>query len=108
MKKSERPVFGPITTVFKGSIFTIKRQPVTFPDGHTTEYEYCERPASVSILAFNDKNELLMIKEYRHGYKKNVWFLPSGRMDHVGDTPKRAAIRELREEGGYRPKKIKF
>lgn len=95
-------------TTFKGSIFTIHNQDVSFPNGNTLEYEYCERPPSVSILAFNDKKELLMIREYRHGYRKNVWFLPSGRMDRPGDTPRKAAIRELREEGGYRPKTIKF
>lgn len=100
--------FGQMHTVFTGSIFAIKRQDVHFPDGQTLQYEYCERPPSVSMLAFNEKNELLMIKEYRHGYRKNVWFLPSGRMDRKGDTPKKAAIRELREEGGYRPKTIRF
>jgi 8-oxo-dGTP pyrophosphatase MutT (NUDIX family) len=102
------PTFGPMKTVFSGNIFHIKRRPVTFPDGTSMEYEYCERPASVSILAFSDKNELLMIKEYRHGYRKDVWFLPSGRVDHPGDTPRKAAIRELREEGGYRPKTIQL
>lgn len=95
-------------TVFDGHIFRIKQQDVSFPDGRTAEYEYCERPASVSVLAFNEKNELLMIREKRHGYAKNVWFLPSGRMDRKGDTPKVAAIRELREEGGYRPKTIRL
>lgn len=101
-------VFGQMKTVFNGIIFKIKQQWVTLPDGSKKTFEYCERPASVSILAFNEKNELLMIREYRHGYKKNIWFLPSGRADHDGDTPRSAAIRELREEGGYRPKTIRL
>ena len=49
-----------------------------------------------------------MIKELRPGYNHPVWFLPSGRIDHRGDTPKTAAIRELREETGYTAKKIKL
>ncbi|HLD61258.1 MAG TPA: NUDIX hydrolase [Patescibacteria group bacterium] len=100
--------FGKLRTVFNGKIFRVKQQPVTLPDGSKTTYEYCERPASVSVLAFNDKNELLLIKENRVGYKHNVWFLPGGRADHHGDTPKKAAIRELREETGYRPKTIRL
>lgn len=99
---------GKIRTAYKGKIFTIKERDVFYHDGTKTVYEYCERPASVSILAFNEKNELLLIKEHRAGYKKNVWFLPGGRADHRGDTPKKAAIRELREETGYTAKTVKL
>jgi len=100
--------FGKIRTVYKGKIFKIKECDVVLPSGKKDVFEYCERFSSVSVLAFNDKNELLMINEYRQGFKKNVWFLPGGRVDKPGDTPKKAAIREMREEAGYRAKKIKM
>lgn len=100
-------IFGKDETVFAGSIFKIHHRKVTLPDGTKKTFEYCERPTSVSVLAFNAKNELLMIKERRPGYKHNVWFLPGGRMDHPGDTPQKAALRELREETGYAAKKFK-
>lgn len=100
--------FGKLETVYKGNIFTVKHQEVIFADGTNTTYEYCERPDSVSILAFNGKGELLLIKEKRVNYKKNTWFLPSGRMDHEGESPRQAAQRELREETGYRAKKMKL
>lgn len=99
---------GKLRTVYQGKIFTIKQRPVLHTDGSTGIYEFCERPASVSTLAFNDKNELLLIKENRLGYKHNVWFLPGGRMDHPGDTPRKAALRELREETGYSAQTIKL
>ena len=98
---------GSVKKVFQGKIFNIKQREVTFSDGKKDIYEFCERPASVSILALNEKNELLLINEYRFGYKKNVWFLPGGRVDELGDTPRKAAMRELRQEGGYRAKKMK-
>lgn len=100
--------FGKLKTVFRGKVFSIKQCDVILPDGAKTVFEYCERPASVSTLAFNEKNELLMIKERRAGYDHNVWFLPGGRMDHRGDTPLEAARRELREETGYNAKKMKL
>lgn len=99
---------GKIKTVFKGNIFTIKQQPITLAGGKKIRYEFCERPASVSTLAFNDVGELLLIKERRVGYKYNTWFLPGGRVNTGGETPKRAAIRELREETGYTAKTIKL
>jgi len=95
-------------TVYKGKIFTIKQRKVVYPDGTKDHFEYCQRPDSVNILAFNDKQELLLIKEYRPGPKKIVWFVPAGRIDQKGDTPKKAAQRELREEAGYRAKKMKL
>lgn len=104
----QKVCLGKLRTEYKGNIFTIHTQHVTFDDGTTAIYEYCERPASVSILAFNEKNQLLLIKENRVGYKKSTWFLPGGRADHKGDTPRTAAIRELREEAGYKPKTIKL
>lgn len=99
---------GELKTDYTGKIFKIKHREVYFPDGEKDTYEYCERVASVSVLAFNEKNEILMIKERRHGYKKNVWFLPGGRADQTGETSKKAALREMVEEAGYTAKKIKL
>lgn len=102
------PKLGPEKIVYTGNIFTIKQREVTFDSGQKQIYEYCERPPSVSVLAFNKQGKLLMIKEKRRGYKKNVWFLPGGRADKKEETTRKAAQRELREETGYRAKKMKL
>ncbi len=99
--------FGAFKTVYRGKIFVVKERPVMLPNGKKITFEYCLRRSSVSTLAFNKKNELLMIREFRPGYKQAVWFLPSGKLD-VGDTPKKAALRELREETGFTAKIIKL
>ena len=100
--------FGKFTTVYKGKIFTIKHQDVTLPSGKKTYYEFAERESSINILALNEKNELLMTREYRYGYKQPVWFIPAGRLDNKNESPRAAAQRELREETGYRAKTLKF
>lgn len=102
------PDIGPKKIVFEGNIFTIIHRDVTLDTGKKMVYEYCERPASVSVLATNTQGELLMIKENRLGYKKNVWFLPGGRADVSGETDQDAAQRELREETGYRANTMKL
>lgn len=107
MSKQHKPKLGQLNKVFEGNIFTVYQRDVLFGEEKKV-FEYCERPASVSVLPFDEKGRLLMIHEYRHGYKKNVWFLPGGRHDKPGETPKRAAIRELREETGYTANTMKL
>ncbi len=99
---------GQLKTVYEGIIFNIKQQECVLPNGLKKTFEYCERPSSVTVLAFNDKNELLLIREQRYRQKNKVWFLPAGKMDVKGESPKKAAIRELREEAGYSAKTIRL
>lgn len=100
--------YGKDSIVYKGLIFNIHQREVILPNGTKKTFEYCERPTSVTVLAFNDKNELLMIRERRPGYKHNVWFLPAGMVDSKDEPPKKAALRELREETGFAAKKMKL
>lgn len=108
VKTKAKIKFGKKRTVYNGRIFQVTEQDVIFSDGKKAVFEYCRRPDSVSVLAFNDKNEILLIKEYRVGYKKNVWFLPGGRSDNKNDSPKKSAIRELREESGFNAREIRL
>ena len=99
-------ILGPAKKVFKGKIFQISQREVCFPNGRKKFFEYCFRPDSVTVLAFDDKDRLLLIKEKRHRSKGEVWFLPAGKVDK-GESYLAAAKRELREETGYGARKFK-
>lgn len=98
--------FGKPKNKYRGIIFDIEQRQVRFPDGSEKTFEYCVRPDSVTILPFDEKGRLLLINEYRHGYRRNTWFLPAGRIDR-GESPRAAAQREMREETGYRARVLK-
>ena len=54
----------------------------------------------VTIVALTKRQEVLLIKQYRHGAQKIIWELPGGAVDE-GEEPITAAKRELLEETGY-------
>ena len=71
------------------------------PDGRIVkEYNVCEYPEWVDIVAVNDDNELVMVKQYRHGAGKHFLEVVAGSVDD-GEAPEKAIVRELQEETGY-------
>ncbi|MDD4988832.1 MAG: NUDIX hydrolase [Candidatus Pacebacteria bacterium] len=105
--KKPRAKVSQYKTVFKGQTFEVKRAVATMPSGKKEIFETMHRPPSVMILPINDKKQLLLIREYRSRIKKYIWALPAGKVKiKEGETPIRAAQRELREEAGVRAKKI--
>jgi 8-oxo-dGTP pyrophosphatase MutT (NUDIX family) len=53
------------------------------------------------IIAITPQQEVILIRQYRHGVGKVIWEIPGGVVD-PGETPLQAAGRELLEETGYR------
>ena len=55
-------------------------------------------PGAVAVAVLNDNNELLMLNQYRHPVRMNLWEVPAGLLDIDGEDPLVAAQRELAEE----------
>jgi len=64
-----------------------------------------DSPDWANVLAFNNKNELLFIRQYRHGTQETTLETPGGLIDERDKTPLDAAKRELFEETGYTSEK---
>ncbi|GAA1340016.1 NUDIX domain-containing protein [Arthrobacter roseus] len=60
--------------------------------------EYIEHPGAVAVVALNDTSEILMIRQYRHPVRMNLWEIPAGLLDVDGEDYQSAAARELAEE----------
>lgn len=86
--------------VYQGRIWKIRRDTVDFL-GETIVREYTDHPGAVAILALNDQREVLLVRQYRHPVRQNLWEIPAGLTDVAGESKLNAAQRELLEESGW-------
>ncbi len=66
--------------------------------------EVVEHPGAVAILAVNERGEVLLVRQYRHGAGRSLWEIPAGTLE-PGESPLRCAQRELWEETGLRARR---
>ena len=54
----------------------------------------------VNLVPITERNEIVMIRQYRHGSQRVTLEIPGGMVD-AGEDPRKAAVRECQEETGY-------
>jgi ADP-ribose pyrophosphatase len=91
--------------VYEGPVFGVRRDEVQEPSGLRTTREVVTHRGSVVVLPVLDDGRVVLIRQYRHATRQYLWELVAGGIDG-GETPKRAAARELQEETGYRAKRF--
>lgn len=104
--RKRRAKVGTYKTVFRGKLYTIKQARVLPTSGKPLTYELAEHQASAYVIALDGRGRVLVNHEYRSRQRRFDWKLPGGRVER-GESPRRAAQRELREETGYRAKHLK-
>lgn len=94
-------------TIYEGPVFGIRRDEVIEPSGVRATREVITHPGSVVVLPVLPDGRILMIRQYRHATRQYLWELVAGRID-AGESPRKAAARELIEETGYRAKRFRI
>jgi ADP-ribose pyrophosphatase len=60
-----------------------------------------EHPGAVVVLAVDDEERALVLRQYRHAAGMRLVELPAGLLDQTGEDPLEAARRELLEEAAH-------
>jgi 8-oxo-dGDP phosphatase len=90
------------TELLRGRLITVRADKVRMPDNRIAEREVVLHPGAVGVLALDDTDRILLIRQYRHPVGRLLWEIPAGLRDVAGEDLLRTAQRELLEEAGYR------
>lgn len=88
-------------TVHHGMVWDVVRDTVEFAPHVTFDREYVRHTGAVAVLAVDEHDRMLLIRQYRHPVGHTLWEIPAGLLDIDDEAPDRAALRELREETGH-------
>jgi 8-oxo-dGTP pyrophosphatase MutT (NUDIX family) len=87
-------------------VFSIRTDTVISPrTGAEHDFYIIESEDWINVIPFAADDQVVMIKQYRHGARKVTLEIPGGLVD-PGDTPEKAAARELWEETGYQAEEL--
>jgi len=82
--------------------FRLRRDACRLPDGREIDdYYVSEVEDIVLVIAITPDDEVILVKQYKHGIGDICIELPAGMCEANSDNPLADAQRELREETGY-------
>src|SRR5262245_22192174 len=87
-------------------VFTVSRTTARSPHtGQAHPFYRIDSADWVNVVAITPADELVMVRQYRHGECRVTLEIPGGIVD-PGASHGPAAVRELLEETGYRPRSV--
>lgn len=87
-------------TLHTGMVWDLQRDTVDLGDGQTIVREYIAHSGAVGVLALDDLDRVLLIRQYRHPVGMSLWEPVAGLLDVADESPVVGAARELVEEAG--------
>lgn len=83
-------------------IFTLKRSRRVNPRTQKPfDFFLMEGLSWVNVIPLTPQNEVILVRQYRHGAEEYTLEIPGGCIEADEPDPSVAALRELREETGY-------
>jgi len=91
--------------IFEGKIINVRVDTVELDNQKYAKREIVEHKSAAAILAVNEKDQVLLVRQYRKAIENYLYEVPAGILN-IAEEPKDAALRELKEETGYVAGKI--
>jgi 8-oxo-dGDP phosphatase len=97
---NDQPVDIPANSsrlIHKGMVWDLVSDTFDF-NGESLTREYVKHTGAVAVLTINDKDEVLLLKQYRRPVASFLMEFPAGLLDVPGEPKLECAKRELAEE----------
>lgn len=85
---------------FEGHVWSVRSDMVEI-HGSTVERDVLVHPGAVVVIAIDEHERVLLIRQYRHPVAMMMFEPPAGLLDVAGEPAHATAARELAEESGY-------
>ncbi len=89
---------------YKCPLFYVTEDRAIEPGGIEIFRAVVRHQGSAVMMAIDDRDRILLVRQFRLPAGKSLWELPAGRVD-PGETVLKAAKRELVEETGYKARR---
>jgi ADP-ribose pyrophosphatase len=90
--------------IYEGRVINLRVDTVEANHG-LHDVEIVEHSGAVVVIAQPAPDEIVLVRQHRHAIGEDTWEVCAGGID-PGETPEDAAIRELREETGFRARSM--
>ncbi len=91
--------------IFSGVVFDVKKHSVQLANDSVVTREQILHNGGVAVVAIDSDGMVFMVRQYRFGASTTTLEIPAGKLEK-GENPYDAAMRELREETGYKTDKL--
>lgn len=87
-----------VRTLHAGRVFDLVSETVDLGEAGAVTREFIRHPGAVAVVALDEADRVLMIRQYRHPVRSYLWEIPAGLLDLEGEELVDSARRELAEE----------
>ena len=90
------------TLLYDGKVLHVYRDNISLPNGGKGMREYCKHNGAVAVVPLTAENEVICVRQFRYALGRVTLEIPAGKLDYKTEDHREAALRELREETGFR------
>lgn len=91
--------------IFKGRVVELNVHEVQMSGGDKSRRELVHHPGAVAIVALDEAQNVILVRQFRMGAGKSLYEIPAGILEK-DELPEVCATRELQEEAGYKPGRL--
>lgn len=92
---------------YQGKFLDVRSLEVELPNGRRSKRDVVRHPGAAAVVALTDTGKIVLVRQYRTALDRVTVEIPAGKLD-LGEDPLECAKRELHEETGFRPGRIRY